>query len=209
MNKYLVVEGNIGAGKTTLVRLLADHWGVPCLFEQFTDNPFLPRFYEKPERYAFSLETSFLAERYRQMQDELSVAQVRRRGLVADYSFYKSLIFARKTLDPDEFGLFGQLFAIINQRLPQPQLFVYLSTPIPRLLQQIAARGRAYEQSIEAPYLMYIDESYRHFMSHASGLKCLIINTSEVDFVQNPGDFGFIRSLLERDYPYGITEITP
>jgi deoxyadenosine/deoxycytidine kinase len=209
MNKYIVVEGNIGAGKTTLVRLLADCWSTPSLFEQFMDNPFLPRFYDKPERYAFSLETSFLAERYRQMQDELSEPDVRRRGLVADYSFYKSLIFARRTLDPEEFGLFSQLFGIINQRLPQPHLFVYLSTPVPRLLQQIAERGRDYEQKIEGDYLHFIDESYRQFMAQASGLKCLLLNTAEVDFVQHPQDFDKIKSLIEREYPYGITECTP
>ena len=208
MTRYLVVEGNIGVGKTTLTQLLSEAWQVPALFERFLENPFLPKFYEDPKRYAFSVETAFLAERYRQMRDEFAGHDFKKSGLLADYSFYKTLIFAQRTLDKDEYQLFSELFGIINSQLPQPYLFVYLKTDTDKLLQNIAKRGRDFEQHITADYLKSIDEGYRQFMQQASGMRCLMVHTAELDFVKQPEDLVLLQKLLEADYKYGLTEIT-
>lgn len=208
MQRYLVIEGNIGVGKTTLTQQLAESWEVPALYERFLENPFLPRFYEDPKRYAFSVETAFLAERYRQMHDEFAGIDMRKTGLIADYSFYKTLIFAQRTLDQEEYRLFSELFGIINNQLPQPYLFVYLKTDTERLLANIAKRGRDFEQQITAEYLQKIDAGYQQFMQQASGMRCLLVNTHELDFVRQPEDFRLLQKLLEADYKYGITEIS-
>ncbi len=209
MKRYLVIEGNIGVGKTTLSNRLAEHWQVPVLLEKFMENPFLPKFYAHPERYGFSVETAFLAERYRQMHDEFASVDLRQQALVADYSFYKSLIFAGKTLKGDEYLLFKEIFGIINSKLPQPHLFVYLKASVPKLLRQIEQRGRDFEQQITADYLEQIDEAYLRFMEQASGLRCVLIETDEVDYLNNPTDFERMVELLNGHYPYGLTRITP
>jgi deoxyguanosine kinase len=208
MNRYLVVEGNIGVGKTTLTQMLSKAWEVPTLYERFLENPFLPRFYEDPKRYAFSVETAFLAERYRQMHDEFQGFDLKKTGLLADYSFYKSLIFAQRNLEADEFRLFSELFGIVNSKLPQPYLFVYLKTDTDKLLRNIVKRGRDFEQQITAEYLQKIDEGYIDFMQNASGLRCLLVHTHEIDFVQEPEHLHLLQKLLEADYKYGMTEIS-
>lgn len=208
MQRYLVVEGNIGVGKTTLTQLLSQAWEIPALYERFLENPFLPKFYEDPKRYAFSVETAFLSERYRQMRDEFAAHDFKRSGLLADYSFYKSLIFARRTLDKDEYQLFSELFGIVNSQLPQPYLFVYLKTNTDRLLENIAKRGRDFEKHITAEYLQNIDTGYREFMEQASGMRCLLVHTTDLDFVHRPEDLVLLKKLLEADYKYGMTEIT-
>lgn len=209
MNKYLVIEGNIGAGKTTLSNRLSEFWNVPVLLEKFMENPFLPKFYEQPERYGFSVETAFLAERYRQMHDEFAAVDIRNQGLVADYSFYKSLIFAGKTLIGDEYQLFKEIFGIINSKLPQPHLFVYLKADTEKLLKQIAMRGRTFEQHITADYLENIDAAYLSFMEQASGLRCVCIDTTGLDYLTNEADFNKLLSLVSANYPYGLTRIDP
>jgi len=167
--KYIVIEGNIGAGKTTLASRLAADWGMPLLLEKFLDNPFLPLFYQNPDRYAFSTETAFLAERYRQMHEEMEALDWKTHGLVADYTFYKSLVFASKTLPPQEAILFRDLFGIVNRQLPQPQLLVYLSSPSARLMSNIRYRGRDFEQSITPEYLAGVESSYRDFFGPSRG----------------------------------------
>ncbi len=209
MNRYLTIEGNIGAGKTTLSNRLAEYWGVPLLLEKYMENPFLPKFYAQPERYGFSVETAFLAERYRQMHDEFAAVDLRQQGLVADYSFYKSLIFAGKTLQGDEYQLFKEIFGIINSKLPQPHLFVYLKAGTPKLLRQIAQRGRDFEQQISADYLEQIDAAYLSFMEQASGLRCVLIDTDELDYLENPAHFERMTELVSGHYPYGLTRVSP
>lgn len=208
MKRYIVVEGNIGVGKTSLTQRLVEAWQVPALYERFLENPFLPRFYEDPKRYAFSVETAFLAERYRQMHDEFSNVDLKRSGLLADYSFYKSLIFARRNLDADEYRLFSELFGIVNSKLPQPYLFVYLKTNTQKLLDNIQKRGRDFEKHIDAAYLERIDQGYIEFMREVSGMRCLLVHTHELDFVQNPEDLKLLQKILEADYKYGMTEIS-
>ncbi|MFN3529215.1 MAG: deoxynucleoside kinase [Bacteroidia bacterium] len=208
MSRYIAIEGNIGVGKTTLTQLLAERWQIPAIYERFLENPFLPRFYEDPKRYAFSVETAFLAERYRQMHDEFAAIDLRKNGLLADYSFYKTLIFAQRNLDADEYRLFSELFGMINAHLPQPYLFVYLKTDTEKLLSQISQRGRDFEKHITADYLEKIDAGYLDFMQQASGLRCLMVHAKQLDFVKQPEDFVLLSKLLEADYRYGITEIT-
>lgn len=208
MKRYIVVEGNIGVGKTSLTQRLVEAWQVPALYERFLENPFLPRFYEDPKRYAFSVETAFLAERYRQMHDEFSNVDLKKSGLLADYSFYKSLIFARRNLDADEYRLFSELFGIVNSKLPQPYLFVYLKTNTQKLLANIQKRGRDFEKHIDAAYLERIDQGYIEFMQEVSGMRCLLVHTHGLDFVQNPEDLKLLQKILEADYKYGMTEIS-
>jgi deoxyadenosine/deoxycytidine kinase len=206
--KYIVIEGNIGAGKTTLASRLAADWGMPLLLEKFLDNPFLPLFYQNPDRYAFSTETAFLAERYRQMHEEMEALDWKTHGLVADYTFYKSLVFASKTLPPQEAILFRDLFGIVNRQLPQPQLLVYLSSPSARLLSNIRYRGRDFEQSITPEYLAGVESSYRDFLAQAGGLRCLWVHWEEgVDLQADEGLYQRFRDFLGGDFRYGLTSV--
>ncbi|MFM7497116.1 MAG: deoxynucleoside kinase [Bacteroidota bacterium] len=206
--RYIVIEGNIGVGKTTLAGRLAQDWGMPLLLEKFLDNPFLPLFYENPERYAFSTETAFLAERYRQMHEEMEALDWKNRGLVADYTFYKSLIFASRTLAPQEAALFKDLFGIINRQLPQPQLLVYLSSPPGRLMRNIQSRGRDFEQNITPEYLVGVEESYVHFLTQAGGLRCLWVEWEEgVDLQVEEDRYQRFREFLNGDFRYGLTRV--
>lgn len=205
MKKYIVIEGNIGAGKTTLATRLAQDWGMPLLLEKFLDNPFLPHFYKDPERYAFSTETAFLAERYRQMHAEMNSLDWRQEGLVADYSFYKSLIFASLTLQPQEAALFRDLFAIVNKQLPQPQLWVYLSSPTNRLLGNIRHRGREFEKDITAEYLASVERAYVNFLEQAGGLRCLWVEWNEgADLMQDNDLYERFKERLHGDFRYGM-----
>jgi deoxyadenosine/deoxycytidine kinase len=206
--KYIVIEGNIGAGKTTLASRLAADWGMPLLLEKFLDNPFLPLFYQNPDRYAFSTETAFLAERYRQMHEEMEALDWKTHGLVADYTFYKSLVFASKTLPPQEAILFRDLFGIVNRQLPQPQLLVYLSSPSARLMRNIRYRGRDFEQSITPEYLAGVESSYRDFLAQAGGLRCLWVHWEEgVDLQADEGLYQRFRDFLGGDFRYGLTSV--
>ena len=206
--KYIVIEGNIGAGKTTLASRLAADWGMPLLLEKFLDNPFLPLFYQNPDRYAFSTETAFLAERYRQMHEEMEALDWKTPGLVADYTFYKSLVFASKTLPPQEAILFRDLFGIVNRQLPQPQLLVYLSSPSARLMSNIRYRGRDFEQSITPEYLAGVESSYRDFLAQAGGLRCLWVHWEEgVDLQADEGLYQRFRDFLGGDFRYGLTSV--
>ncbi|MFA6403813.1 MAG: deoxynucleoside kinase [Salinivirgaceae bacterium] len=165
MNKYIIIEGNIGAGKTSLATRMAEQYNGKIILEQFHDNPFLPKFYSNPERYSFSLELSFLAARYKQLNEEISSTDLFKSFTIADYYFVKSLVFARATLGDDEFNLFRQVFQIIYQQLPLPNLYVYLHSSPDRLLQNIALRGRDYEKSISLEYLDQIQKSYFSFLN--------------------------------------------
>ncbi len=182
---YIVIEGNIGAGKTTLATMIAEEFNARIILERFADNPFLPKFYEDPARFSFPLELSFLAERYRQLKDELVEQDLFKSFTVADYYFMKSLVFASSTLERDEFNLYRQIFYIIYSSLPKPDLYVYLHVSPERLLNNIALRGREYEKSISAGYLSGIQESYFTFFRQNPENKYLILDINEIDFVKN------------------------
>jgi deoxyadenosine/deoxycytidine kinase len=207
-NKYIVIEGNIGAGKSTLVNKLADQYNGKIILEQFHDNPFLPKFYSNPDRYSFPLELSFLAARYKQLNTEISSTDLFKSFTIADYYFVKSLVFARSTLNEDEFNLYRQLFNIIYQQLPLPNLYVYLHASPDRLLEHIKLRGRDYEKTITADYLIQIQKSYFEYFKTENRFPIVIIETTHIDFVNNPDDYEKLKALiLDKDYQKGMNRV--
>jgi deoxyadenosine/deoxycytidine kinase len=202
--EYVVIEGNIGSGKTTLSKKLAEHWNSRIMLEEFKENPFLPKFYKNPEQHSFALELSFLAERYHQKRDELNRTDLFKPGIVCDYSFAKSLVFSRINLDKDEFNLYQNLFHIIHDRLPKPDLLLFLYCSPEKSLSQIRKRGRSYEQEISVEYLENINRGYLEFFKQQVGYPIVVLNTSNLDFVQSELDFSKIVDILETPYPPGL-----
>lgn len=203
---YLVIEGNIGAGKTTLATMLSADLNSKLILEGFSDNPFLPKFYSDPAKYSFPLELSFLAERYSQLKNDLANRDLFHELTIMDYYFMKSLIFAQNTLAPDEYGLYRKFFDIIYERLPKPDLYVYLHTPENKLIENIRLRGRDFEQSIDLAYLRTIKEGYFNFFSQQTDFPVLIIDTSNVDFVRNDAHYQLIKNLIfQNKHPDGIS----
>lgn len=207
-NKFIVIEGNIGAGKTTLSRKIAEEYNAKLILEQFANNPFLPKFYEDQEKYSFPLEMSFLADRYNQLKRELSEMDLFKSFTVADYYFMKSLIFSKQTLQDDEYNLYRQFFHIIYNSLPKPDLYVYLHSNVDQLLNNIKTRGRAYEQEITADYLQKIQDSYFEFFKQQQDLSFLIIDTNNVDFVNSSKDYSKMsEAIFTAQCKKGITRI--
>jgi len=207
--QYLVIEGNIGAGKTTLSTMLSEDLNAKLVLERFADNPFLPRFYNDPDRYSFPLELSFLAERYKQLNDELRSLSLFQPLIIADYFFMKSLIFAKNTLKGDEYNLYRQIFEIIYNSIPKPDLYVYLHLPTPKLLENIHKRGRDYEQQITAEYLDDIQKGYFDFFKQHPEYTFLVIDTSNLDFVSNQADYLKLKSVIfDQTYTKGTQRIT-
>lgn len=195
---YVAFEGNIGAGKTTLVTKIAEDFNAKTVLERFADNPFLPKFYKDQNRYAFPLEMSFLADRYQQLSDDLAQFDLFKDFLIADYHIFKSLIFAKITLAEDEYRLYRNLFDIIYKEMPKPDLYVYLYQNSERLLQNIKKRGRSYEQDISASYLEKINSGYLDYIKSQSDLNVLIIDVSDKDFVKNQEDYLFILDEIKK-----------
>jgi deoxyguanosine kinase len=206
---YIAIEGNIGAGKTTLATRMAQHFNARLILEQFEDNSFLPKFYEDPSRYAFPLELSFLADRFQQLKSQVSVQDMFHPVTIADYFILKSLIFAKKTLNTEEFSLYSRLFSIIENVLPKPDLLVYLYLDISRLQSNIRKRGRVYEQKIEDEYLQRIQEGYLDYIKQQQGLRVLLIDTNKLDFVAHQEHFDILVNIIMQEYPAGIHRITP
>lgn len=202
---YVVIEGNIGAGKTTLATRIAYDFNARLILEHFADNPFLPKFYLDPEKYSFPLELSFLASRYRQLKEELVPQDLFKSFTVADYYFMKSLVFATSTLKGDEFNLYRQIFYIIYGSLPKPDIYVYLHLDTDRLLKNIQKRGRNYEKGITGKYLQTIQESYFSFFRQNPQNKYLVIDINEIDFVGNENHYDrIIETIFRKDYPAGV-----
>jgi deoxyguanosine kinase len=193
---YIVIEGNIGAGKTTLATMIAEEFNARLILERFAENPFLPKFYEDPVRFAFPVELSFLAERFRQLKEELVEQDLFKNFTVADYYFMKSLVFSSSTLDRDEFNLYRQIFYIIYSSLPKPDLYVYLHVSPERLLKNIALRGREYEKTITTAYLTGIQESYFNFFRQNTENKYLILDINALDFVNNNNDYRLLVNTI-------------
>ncbi len=207
-HRFINIEGNIGAGKTSLCDRLSAHFDAKILKERFDENPFLTDFYTDIQRYGFATEVFFLNQRYHQLHNEFANTNFDTQILLTDFSFYKSLIFAQKTLNTKEFKLFKELFEIVNHKLPKPDIFVYLRTSIDRILQNIARRGRLYEKNISVEYLQSIDDSYMEFIKmNQNDLRCVIIDTSHIDFVHNDDHFAQILTLMQANYEHGVTEI--
>ena len=195
---YIAIEGNIGAGKTTLVNKIAEDFNAKTVLERFADNPFLPKFYEDQSRYAFSLEMSFLADRFQQISDDLAQFDLFKDFIVADYHIFKSLIFAKVTLSDDEYRLYRKLFEFIYKEMPKPDLYIYLYQNTDRLLENIKQRGRSYEQEIPADYLEKINRGYLDYIKSQNDLNILIIDVSDRDFVKNQEDYAFILEEIRK-----------
>jgi len=195
---YIAFEGNIGAGKTTLTTRIAEDFNAKTVLERFADNPFLPKFYEDQNRYAFPLEMSFLADRYKQLSDDLAQFDLFKEFIVADYHIFKSLIFAKITLTEDEYRLYRTLFDIINREMPKPDLYIYLYQNSERLLHNIKKRGRSYEQKIPADYLDKINSGYLDYIKSQTELNILIIDVSNRDFVKNQADYVFVLEEIKK-----------
>ncbi len=206
---YISIEGNIGAGKTTLATRMSQQFSTRLILEQFEDNSFLPKFYEDPSRYAFPLELSFLADRFQQLKTQLAVQDMFHPVTIADYFILKSLIFAKKTLNDEEFTLYTRLFSIIENALPKPDLLVYLYLDISRLQSNIRIRGRVYEQKIEDDYLQRIQEGYLDYIRQQQGLRVLLIDTNKLDFVAHQEDYDQLIDIITKEYSVGIHRITP
>ncbi|OOG74619.1 2-amino-4-hydroxy-6-hydroxymethyldihydropteridine diphosphokinase [Flavobacterium sp. A45] len=194
---YIAIEGNIGAGKSTLALKMAQDFNAKTVLERFADNPFLPKFYEDQGRYAFSLEMSFLADRYQQLSDDLSQFDLFKDFIIADYHIFKSLLFSKITLEEDEFRLYRTLFDIIYKEMPKPDLYIYLYQNTTRLLQNIKNRGRSYEQDITADYLEKINRGYLEYIKNQTDLNVLVIDVSDRDFVNNQEDYLFILNKIQ------------
>ena len=194
---YIAIEGNIGAGKTTLANKIAQDFNAKTVLERFADNPFLPKFYEDQNRYAFPLEMSFLADRYQQISDDLAQFDLFKDFIIADYHIFKSLIFAKVTLTDDEYRLYRKLFEIIYKEMPKPDLYIYLYQNTDRLLANIKQRGRSYEQEIPGEYLDKINRGYLDYIKSQTDLNVLIIDVSEKDFVKNQQDYAFILEKIQ------------
>ncbi len=197
--RYLVIEGNIGAGKTTLATMLAHDIGARLVLEQFSDNPFLARFYEDPERYAFQLELSFLSERYQQIKTEMGHPDLFGQPVISDYYINKSFIFSKSNLKQDEMVLFEKLYSIINLQAPRPDLYVYLHLPVDQLIDNIKKRGRSYELNIQPGYLKEIQEGYFGFFRSQTQMKIVVIDTRTLDFVNKSEDYRKIKSRIFND----------
>ena len=195
---YIAIEGNIGAGKTTLATKIAEDFNAKTVLERFADNPFLPKFYKDQSRYAFSLEMSFLADRYQQISDDLAQFDLFKDFVIGDYHIFKSLIFAKVTVTEDEFRLYRKLFEIIYREMPKPDLYVYLYQNTDRLLENIKLRGRAYEQEIPSDYLEKINQGYLDYIKSQDDLAILIIDVTALDFVSNQSDYVYILNEIQK-----------
>lgn len=207
--RHVVVEGNIGSGKTSLAKMLAKRWDARLLLETFEDNPFLPKFYEEPDRYGFPVELTFLAERYHQKKETTSQTDLFQPKLVADYMFSKSMIFARINLTEDEFELYRTLFQIIHERLPKPDLIVFLHCSPEQALKNIEKRGRSYEGSIQLEYLESINRGYLEYFRTLKDQRLLMIDSSGLDFVQDQEDFSWLVEQVEAPMEEKIFTIAP
>ena len=206
--RLVVIEGNIGAGKTSLASRISADYNSHLILERFADNPFLPKFYQDPDRFAFPLEMSFLADRYTQLKKELIDPDIFAPFIVCDYYFMKSLIFAGNTLTGDEYKLYSQLFHIMYSSLPKPDLYIYLHQDIDNLLVNIWNRGREYESAITADYLRNIQSGYFDFFRQEPSMRILVVDTREIDFVNNQGDYHtLLESVFGHEHPVGLTRI--
>lgn len=203
-HRFIAIEGNIGAGKTTLCKMLQQDYSCELILEQFTDNPFLPYFYENPERYAFPVELFFMTERHKQLQDALSKPSLFPALTIADYFFMKTLLFAKNNLNEEEYRLFQRLFYTLNATFPKPDLLVYLHRSVDDLLSNIRQRGRNYEKHIKPEYLMALQEAYFSYFKTEQNLPILIVEVTGHDFFTDRSVYQKLTALMKRTYPKGI-----
>jgi deoxyadenosine/deoxycytidine kinase len=194
--RFITIEGNIGAGKTTLSHLLARHYNARVILEQFADNPFLPKFYENPAQYAFPLELFFMAERYKQLKELVHTGDLFQSLTISDYLFTKCLLFARVNLPEQEYKLYQGLFEIMQSQLVQPDILVYLHAPVSKLQSNIRKRNRSYEQAIPDEYLINIQETYTQYIRQHN-IRTLFIDVGNADFLGNEAHLKVVIDALE------------
>jgi len=205
---FIAIEGIIGAGKTTLANMLSNKFKTPLILEEFSDNPFLKLFYDNPKRYAFSLEMSFLAERYQQLTTYDLESKLFPELVVSDYYIGKCLVFAQNNLNEHEFELYKTFFFSLLNKLHEPELIVYLHLSVEKALEQIEKRGRSYETKIKSDYLKDLHRNYFDFFKQKKNVPIVIIDTSELDFVAHPKDFEKIQSIIFQEHKNGINLFT-
>ncbi len=205
--QFIAVEGNIGAGKTTLCHRLAEHSGCALLLEQFTDNPFLPPFYEQPERYAFPVELFFMTERHKQLLEHFAQPDFFKPLTVADYFFVKTLLFAKNNLDEAELRLFQRLFNVLNSTFPKPDLLLYLHRPVDVLIKQIKSRGREIEQNISKEYLEEIQQAYLTYLKLEKDSPVVILELGDADFQRDDAVFQSIVAIMQQPFEKGLHQL--
>jgi deoxyguanosine kinase len=196
-HRYIALEGPIGVGKTSLAKLLAERLGGRAVLEVVEDNPFLPRFYQDRSAWAFQTQLFFLLSRWQQQQ-QLLQADLFSAATVSDYVFAKDRIFATLTLQPAELSLYDRVYEALGPRVPQPDLVIYLQARVEVLLQRIKRRGRDYERHFDADYLESLARAYNDYFFHYTETPLLVINTSDIDFVHNPGDLDNLVSVVRK-----------
>lgn len=204
---FITIEGNIGAGKTTLAHLLSKHFNARLILEEFADNPFLPKFYENPDQYAFPLELFFMAERYKQLKDMIHTKDLFQSVTISDYLFTKCLLFAKVNLPDEEFRLYQKLFDIIHQQLVFPDILIYLHAPVHKLQSNIKKRNREYEQKIPDEYLFNIQETYTSYIKQHN-ITTIFVDASNADFLGNEKHLKVVLDALEKDYGTGQHYVT-
>jgi len=198
-HQFITIEGNIGAGKTTLANILSKKINARLILEEFADNPFLPKFYESPEQYAFPLELFFMAERYKQLKELLQTNDLFQSVTVSDYLFTKCLLFAKVNLPSEEYHLYQKLFDIINPQIIQPDVLIYLHSPVNKLQDNIKKRNRNYEQNIPDNYLFTLQETYTQYIKQHN-VKTIFVDSSNADFIENEKHVQIILDALEMEF---------
>ena len=199
---FIAVEGNIGAGKTTLAQLLSQHYNAKLMLEEFAENPFLTKFYENPKQYAFPLELFFLAERFKQQKDLIKTADLFQSVTISDYLFTKCLLFAKVNLPEEEYRLYQKMYEVFTQQLTQPDVLIYLHAPVNKLQSNIKKRNRKFEQSIPDEYLFKLQETYTSYIKQHN-IKTIFVDASNADFLYNEAHFKLITDALEKDLQEG------
>ena len=206
--QYICIEGNIGAGKTTFCEMIAEDIACKLVLEEFADNPFLPYFYKEPQRFALPMELFLMAERYKQLQKHVLHRDLFNDYIVSDYTFVKTLLFAKNNLPEEEYRLFHQMFEVLNDQIPSPDLLVYLHRTVPNLRQQINLRGRSYEQSIEDSYLQGLQNMYFEYFRNELRFPILLIDIDQINFIDHREYFEEIKALMMEKLSPGLHRIT-
>jgi len=199
---FIAVEGNIGAGKTTLSQLLSQYYNAKLMLEEFAENPFLTKFYENPKQYAFPLELFFLAERFKQQQELIKNTDLFQSVTISDYLFTKCLLFAKVNLPEEEYRLYQKMFDVFQQQLVTPDVLIYLHAPVSKLQSNIKKRNRKFEQSIPDEYLYKLQETYTSYIKQHN-IKTIFVDASNADFLYNEAHFKLITDALEKDLEEG------
>jgi deoxyguanosine kinase len=205
---FIAIEGNIGTGKTTFCEKLLRDNNCRLILEQFTDNPFLPLFYDNPERYAFPVELFFMTERHKQLQEAFANTDMFTPLSISDYFFIKTRLFAKNNLKDEEFRLFYRLFEVLNATFPKPELLVYLHRSVDNLLANIKKRGRDYESDITAEYLLEIQNVYFEFFRTEKNMPIVVVDVENINFLDDETAYNKIVDILKKKYPNGMTRVS-